>query len=762
MGSAGNAPEEGRRRSSAAAAAVADGRDVGETFLVYDLFRAFWTRVVGLFFREIAERNAHLIPKTGPVMFVVAPHHNQFVDPVILLMHAMRRVYFLAAAVSMRRKFIGFYGRCLRGIPVERQQDLAVVGSGHIHLEDRYSEPTLVSGIGTRFTQELEPGMKIALPRSAGMAKVTEVLSDTQLHIAREIKDLQAMELLTQPGGTKYKAVPHVDQDDMYRAVYSRLNNGECIGIFPEGGSHDRTEMLPLKAGATIMALGATAANPELGLKIVPTGLNYFHPSKFRSRAVIDFGQPIEIPPELVEKYRRGGDAKRESCDELLRTVADGLKQVTLNTPDMETLRLIQTGRRLYRPTQHSLTMAQQVELTRRFIKGYNTYRDLPEVKELRERIADYDQQLRYYGLRDHQVETMRIGRAHAGALFVWRVVWLIIMGLVALPGTVLNAPVFVVTSVVSKRKARAALAASTVKVRARDVIATWKIMVALVLVPLLYTLYSVMAVVFVRRTPKWAQTDVLQQLSQLSTVSIYLWGWTLAAFMSYTALIFGEQAMDIVKSIRPLFLTLIVGAEHTELLARQRENLSNDITELVNELGPQIYPEFSNTRISEQLGTGATTHANLINGTADAFHRKMREGEQAIRQRIAGARRASSDGDDDEGDGGADNADVGDEGDSSTEPAARPRRASKYTFNPPTPRTMETLNSISPMEFLSTVTTFTPLLGSLEAGSPNAAGDAADTPRGGDAAKRGTQRGAEPATGASTPEARRGLFYFT
>ncbi|KAJ1956254.1 Glycerol-3-phosphate/dihydroxyacetone phosphate acyltransferase, partial [Dipsacomyces acuminosporus] len=451
-----------------------------ENYFVYDLFRAFWTRVVGLFFREIAERNAHLIPKTGP-----------FVDPVILLMHAVRRVYFLVAAVSMRRKFIGFYGRCLRGIPVERQQDLARLGSGKIKLEDRYAEPTLITGVGSKFTQEVKPGYKIVLPKNSSQAKVVEVISDTQLRIAKEMKDLSVLELLTHPEGTVYKVVPHIDQDQMYKAVYDRFNKGDCVGIFPEGGSHDRTQMLPLKAGATIMALGATAANPDLGLKIVPTGLNYFHPSKFRSRAVIDFGQPIDIPKELVEKYKQGGEAKREACDTLLDKVSDGLKQVTLNTPDIETLRLVQAGRRLYKPTQHVLNMAQQVELTRRFIKGYNAYKDLPEVKELRDRIEDYNMQLRYYGIRDHQVETMQIGRAEAGALFLWRLAWLLLMGLVALPGTILNIPVFVVTSVVSKRKAKAALAASTVKVRARDVIATWKILITLVLVPLLYTTYS-------------------------------------------------------------------------------------------------------------------------------------------------------------------------------------------------------------------------------------------------------------------------------
>jgi len=43
----------------------------------------------------------------------------------------------------------------------------------------------------------------------------------------------------------------------MYEEVWKALNSNSCIGIFPEGGSHDRTDLLPLKAGICIMALGA-------------------------------------------------------------------------------------------------------------------------------------------------------------------------------------------------------------------------------------------------------------------------------------------------------------------------------------------------------------------------------------------------------------------------------------------------------------------------------------------------------------------------
>lgn len=86
------------------------------------------------------------------------------------------------------------------------------------------------------------------------------------------------------------------------------------------------------------MALGALAANPSLDLKIVTCGLNYFHPHRFRSRAVVEFGEPLTVPPELVEMYKRGGAEKREACGKLLDTIYEALRGVTLNAPDYETL----------------------------------------------------------------------------------------------------------------------------------------------------------------------------------------------------------------------------------------------------------------------------------------------------------------------------------------------------------------------------------------------------------------------------------------
>lgn len=93
-----------------------------------------------------------------------------------------------------------------------------------------------------------------------------------------------------------------------------------------------------MKAGVSIMALGAMANHPELKVKIVPVGLSYFHPDRFRSRAVVEFGSAMDVPPELVSMFKEGGDNKRIACSKLLDLIFDGLKTVTLRAPDYDTL----------------------------------------------------------------------------------------------------------------------------------------------------------------------------------------------------------------------------------------------------------------------------------------------------------------------------------------------------------------------------------------------------------------------------------------
>jgi glycerol-3-phosphate O-acyltransferase/dihydroxyacetone phosphate acyltransferase len=259
--------------------------------------------------------------------------------------------------------------------------------------------------------------MQIMLPKSvnSALAEVLEVISDTEMRLKKEFggesgkgtaRIREKVAELQEAGqkGLEFKKLPFVDQAHMYRHVYQCLKDGGCIGIFPEGGSHDRTDLLPLKAGVSIMALGAMASDPNVRVKIVPVGLSYFHAHRFRSRAVVEFGTAMDVPTELVEMFKQGGSQKRDAVAKFLDLIYDGLKTVTIRAPDYDTLMLIQAVRRLYKTPGQHLTLGQVVELNRRFLEGYVHFKDEPRVKKLRTAVLKYNRLVRDLGLRDHQV----------------------------------------------------------------------------------------------------------------------------------------------------------------------------------------------------------------------------------------------------------------------------------------------------------------------------------------------------------------------
>ncbi|GAA5904898.1 uncharacterized protein JCM6883_004903 [Sporobolomyces salmoneus] len=563
---------------------------------LYDIVAALWRGVINIFFREIRSRGAWKIPRKseGATIFVVGPHHNQFLDPLLLMSEVKResgrRISFLTAAKSMERAFVGLASRLMQSIPVARAQDSAYNGVGTISLSE--NDSTIILGNGTTFVKDFsQPRWQIMLPRSLNSVsvEVVEVISDTEMRIKKEFPKKATESLRAKPEGTSYKVLPHVDQTSMYSSVYKALTQGGSIGIFPEGGSHDRTDLLPLKAGVSIMALGAVSAHPDLRLQIVPVGLSYFHAHKFRSRAVVEFGTPFEIPKEMVGQFEKGGEEKRKAIGDLMDIIVDGLKSVTVRAPDYDTLMLIQAARRLYRPPGQHLTLGQIVELNKRFIVGYEVYKDEPRVKELERKVKEYNTLLRYMGLKDHQIE--RVGRPRwRGFFLIWyRLGLLGAWGTLALPGVILNAPIFIAAKIISHKKAKEALAGSSVKIKGNDVLATWKVLVALGGAPTLYTVYAINAVVLAHKLGLPFKYKLWAPLATFAGLPV----------IGVAALKFGEVGMDVYKSLRPLILSLVPGKEpQLQKLRLLREHLQGELNELVEELAPAIFEDFQRQRI--------------------------------------------------------------------------------------------------------------------------------------------------------------------
>lgn len=194
----------------------------------------------------------------------------------------------------MKRKIVGTLARLLHAIPVKRPQDYVFSGTGKLTYDDDLKR---LIGDGTKFVTELHPGDTIKCSGLEILIKSVE--SDTVLvpiSPALGIRDMA------------FKVMPKIDQHDIYEAVQTELRKGGCVGIFPEGGSHDRPNLLPLKAGVCLMALGAMARY-NITVTIQCVGLNYYQGHRWRSKAVVYFGIPYTIPRELASLYLQ--DRKR-------------------------------------------------------------------------------------------------------------------------------------------------------------------------------------------------------------------------------------------------------------------------------------------------------------------------------------------------------------------------------------------------------------------------------------------------------------------
>jgi glycerol-3-phosphate O-acyltransferase/dihydroxyacetone phosphate acyltransferase len=210
----------------------------------------FFHSILSIFFSSMEVIGKQNIPTHGPVIFT-GNHMNQFVDGAVIVTTNPRRVGFLVAEKSMQKPLIGDFARACGSIAVARPQDKAKAGPGKIYFDNMR-----IIGEGTQFTK-LEKGDKIRPAKSPDVYRIAQVISDTEGVLAQDMGDGSPLLERCQGEGKwcTYEIMGFVDQSKMFSKVHAALANGQCIGIFPEGGSHDNTDLLPLKVSACGKAL---------------------------------------------------------------------------------------------------------------------------------------------------------------------------------------------------------------------------------------------------------------------------------------------------------------------------------------------------------------------------------------------------------------------------------------------------------------------------------------------------------------------------
>jgi len=193
---------------------------------------------------------------------------------------------------------------------------------------------------------------------------------------------------------------------ETFARCHELLAKGGTLALFPEGTSHSDPALKPLKTGAARIVLEAERKFPGLGTRIVPVGPLFDGKGTFRSRALVQVGEPLDPAPEIAQAATDDKAAARA----LTARIDDALRQVTLSYDTWEDARLIARAADLYRhrapemPTRG--TLAEGYAFRRAFLAGYQDLRARhPEkVAAAAAAVRTYDALLHAAGLRDDQV----------------------------------------------------------------------------------------------------------------------------------------------------------------------------------------------------------------------------------------------------------------------------------------------------------------------------------------------------------------------
>ncbi|HLP53636.1 MAG TPA: lysophospholipid acyltransferase family protein [Fluviicola sp.] len=104
-----------------------------------------------------------------------------------------------------------------------------------------------------------------------------------------------------------------VKNSDSFEACYRLLEDGYVLVVFPEGTSYLERKLREIKTGTARIALEVEARNlGNLGVQVIPVGLNYMSADRFRGRVMVHVGKAISVTPFLEEyKTRQGVAAKK-------------------------------------------------------------------------------------------------------------------------------------------------------------------------------------------------------------------------------------------------------------------------------------------------------------------------------------------------------------------------------------------------------------------------------------------------------------------
>lgn len=339
--------------------------------MLYNLLKPIAGIALRWYYRSVSVSGRSRIPKTGP-LFLAVNHPNALVDALTVAWTTPRPVGFTAKSTLFANPILGAFLRSVGVIPLKRVSDMVKAAAERT--------PELVQSDGG--------GSFDAASANASSHNSVYV----NAAIGGGAAAANALPAKTTP------AIDPARNAESFRAVTTALAEGKAIVIFPEGISHSRPQLAPLRTGLARMALQARDGQKVRGIQIVPVGLLFEQKEQPRSQVLVQIGTPIDVDSI-------SDDAS--AVDNLTALVTERLAAVTLNFETAEdAARIVAVGdimAALVEPVSSlsdgGPSLSSRLAITRRAERVRKAL-ERTDSTELRDLVAEFERRLESFRLR--------------------------------------------------------------------------------------------------------------------------------------------------------------------------------------------------------------------------------------------------------------------------------------------------------------------------------------------------------------------------
>ncbi len=278
-----------------------------------------------------------------------------------------------------------------------------------------------------------------------------------QLHTSRQLFSLARGDAFNKPFLrwllTQWKLIPIYrlsegaenlkKNDTTFLLSQEVLTNGNPLIIYPEAICIQERRIRKLKKGAARIAFGVEEQGDfKEDLLILPVGLNYSNPKKFRSNLFINFGKPIHTS-DYIDLYK---EDKVRAINRLTLAIEQAMKELVVHIEHKDNDELVEKLFEVYKPellAEPGLdpdNLEDDFKESRRIADAVNQlYIFEPQKLEtIRQKLFGYILELKEYDLRDNLLTDQAIQNLNRSRIMADYIK--IAFGMfVFLPGLVMN-----------------------------------------------------------------------------------------------------------------------------------------------------------------------------------------------------------------------------------------------------------------------------------------------------------------------------------